>query len=297
MKHIIQSVEFYITNVCNLTCTGCNRFNNYKFTGQQRWADYKEIYSQWAKEITPLNLAILGGEPTLNPDFMDWFQGLRKLWPQPMLVAVTNGYRINKVNGLYDFLLANRFNTHLSVGIHNEDHKDFIMQNIEEFLVGPIKYELVDTDPYHQYMYATDANKVKLKIEYNWWFHQGALVKLSDDPETFTLHQSNVDQAHEICHSKYCHHMMDGKLYKCGAVALFPEFANQHNVQLSDEDRELMLSYAPLTIDASYEEKKMFLENLPNAIPQCKFCPEEYHGEQIYAVEKKVKFHKKVTNG
>ena len=33
--------EFYITNVCNLSCNGCNRFNNYKFRGFQRWEDSK----------------------------------------------------------------------------------------------------------------------------------------------------------------------------------------------------------------------------------------------------------------
>ena len=47
----LNYMEFYITNVCNLTCTGCNRFNNYKFKGFQRWADYKEEYTQWSKEF------------------------------------------------------------------------------------------------------------------------------------------------------------------------------------------------------------------------------------------------------
>ena len=30
-----------------------------------------------------------------------------------------------------------------------------------------------------------------------------------------------------------------------------------------------------------------FIENIKNPIPQCKFCPEVYHGEQIFALEKK----------
>lgn len=37
----LDYMEFYITNVCNLTCTGCNRFNNYKFKGFQRWTEDK----------------------------------------------------------------------------------------------------------------------------------------------------------------------------------------------------------------------------------------------------------------
>jgi hypothetical protein len=32
--------------------------------------------------------------------------------------------------------------------------------------------------------------------------------------------------------------------------------------------------------------KNDFIKNLKNPIPQCKFCPEEYHGDQIFALEK-----------
>ena len=56
-------VEFYITNVCNLNCTNCNRFNNYAFAGHQRWADNKEFYQQWAEILDVQEISILGGEP------------------------------------------------------------------------------------------------------------------------------------------------------------------------------------------------------------------------------------------
>ena len=87
---------------------------------------------------------------------------------------------------------------------------------------------------------------------------------------------------------------MNGKLYKCGAVALFPEFAKQYTVTLSPEDHELMLGYQPMTINDTAQQKQEFLNNLPNAIPQCRFCPEEYHGEQIFAEEKKVVFQRSI---
>jgi hypothetical protein len=110
----------------------------------------------------------------------------------------------------------------------------------------------------------------------------------------FTLHQSDVEKAHDICHSKTCHHFMNGKLYKCGAVALFPEFSKQHEVVLSPEDQQLMLSYRPLEVADSFQTKKDFVKNLSNAIPQCRFCPEVYHGKQIYSEEKRVTVHKVV---
>jgi MoaA/NifB/PqqE/SkfB family radical SAM enzyme len=115
-------IEFYITNVCNLTCQGCNRFNNYKFSGFQRWNDYKDLYTQWATELDIGNISILGGEPLLHPEFMLWLTEIRKLWPRTPLSTVTNGYRLNQIDGLYEFIQNHCSNTSLSVGIHNKCH-------------------------------------------------------------------------------------------------------------------------------------------------------------------------------
>lgn len=287
----IGLVEFYITNVCNLTCQGCNRFNSYKFTGYQKWSDYKDVYTQWASEIQPSSIGILGGEPLLNPTYMEWLSGIRALWPNTMMGTTTNGYRLNKINGLYDFIHEHKENTFLSVGIHNKKHTKMIMGHVQSFLKGPLKYQFNHRTAYHKNMIITDSNDVKLQVEYNWWFHQGAIV---NNGESLTLHNSDPQKAHDICHSKTCHHFMNGELYKCGAVALFPEFDKQHKLSLSQEDREIMESYRPLRISDDFSRKQTFIKELRNPIAQCKFCPEVYKGEQIFAEEKKViKIHAK----
>ena len=285
-KFHLPTVEFYITNVCNLACEGCNRFNNYKFTGYQKWNDLKEIYAAWANEIKINHISILGGEPLLNPDFMQWISGIRDLWPNAVLRVTTNGYRINMVKGLYQFLREHQKNTYISVGIHNKLHKKLIVDKVKNFLQSPVKVEFDGQNPYQQFLTITDKNNISIKVEYNWWFHQGALIKDPDSMQ-FTLHQSDVIKAHEICHSKYCHHFMDGKLYKCGAVALFPEFEKQHKINLSSDDYQLMHKYQPLAINDNPEVKELFLKHIRDPIPQCRFCPEEYHGKQIFAQEKK----------
>ena len=71
-KVVIKKAEFYITNVCNLTCSNCNRFNNYNFRGWQRWSDYANEYSIWANKVRLQRITILGGEPLLNPTILDW---------------------------------------------------------------------------------------------------------------------------------------------------------------------------------------------------------------------------------
>jgi uncharacterized radical SAM superfamily Fe-S cluster-containing enzyme len=102
---LIDKLEFYITNVCNLTCNGCNRYNNYKFSGWQSWDEAEPILTRWAEKIDIRHPVILGGEPLLNPDIVKWIKGIRKLWPDHSGVQVqSNGTRIDRVPDLADAL-------------------------------------------------------------------------------------------------------------------------------------------------------------------------------------------------
>lgn len=282
-KLYIPYVEFYIINVCNLACPGCNRFNNYNFTGYQRWNDYAEVYQQWAQEVDIGSIAILGGEPLLNPTFMEWVQGIHQLWPRKKLRIISNGFRLDRQTDLYSVLKQHR-NIELWVGIHNKQHKQEIVQKVKDFTQAPHTVNFNSDNAYQQYMIITDANGVKVKIEYNWWFHQGAIVKQDN---ALSLHQSDVVKAHNNCHMKTCHHFIRGELYKCGVVAVLPEFDQQHTLALSTEDRQLLTGYKPLQISHSWEEKQRFVNNLDQPIDQCKFCPEQYNGDQIWAQQKR----------
>ena len=279
----IPYAEFYIINVCNLACAGCNRFNDYNFTGYQRWSDYAEVYQQWAEQVDIGSIGILGGEPLLNPTFLAWVQGINQLWPGKKIRIISNGFRLDRHADLYPILEQHR-NIELWVGIHNKQHKSEIIQKVRDFGQAPHTVTFNTDNPYQQYMTITDARGVRIKIEYNWWFHQGAIVKTDG---ALTLHQSDVARAHDICHMKTCHHFIRGELYKCGVAAVLPEFDQQHSLTLSAEDRELMLSYRPLKITDSGTAKQQFVNSLDQPIDQCKFCPEQYNGDQIFAQQKK----------
>ena len=282
-KPIIPYVEFYITNVCNLACAGCNRFNNFNFTGYQKWNDYADQYAQWAEQVDVGSIAILGGEPLLNPTFMQWVGGVKDLWPGRLLRIITNGFQLNKVAGLYDVVNNNK-NIQMWVGIHNKQHKKEIFDIVTEFLHGELTTEFNQDNQYQQYAIVTDENNVKVRIEYNWWFHQGPVRTIDGLPK---LYNSDPEKAHKICNMKTCHHFIRGKLYKCGIAALVPEFDQQFPIALDDEERKLMHSYQPLTLEHTAEEKEQFIKNLSNPIDQCRFCPEEYNGDQIWALKKK----------
>lgn len=287
-KYEIDYAEFYITNVCNLACPGCNHFNNFNLKGYWRWNDLKETYSQWSQELDIKSIAILGGEPLLNPEFLNWAVGVSELWPDCMVRIISNGLQIDRVKGFYDVLKSNP-RIKLWVGIHNKKHKQEIINKVKKFLSGDCTIKFDQSNYYQSYMLITDSNNVTVRIEYNWWFHQGAIVK-NLETKTLQLHSSDPEKSHAICHMKYCHTFINGLLYKCGPAALFNVFDHQYPLTLNDSDRQLLTQYQPLSINDSNEHKIDFFKNLKNAIPQCKFCPEAYQGDQIWA-EKKTKLH------
>ena len=117
-------------------------------------------------------------------------------------------------------------------------------------------------------------------------FSESAIVQNSSGK--LTLHQSDPARAHEICcmAQNGTVHFIHGKIYKCGPSALFEEFDQQYQLDISDEDRKLLSSYKPLTVDNFEEYHVEFFESLANPIPQCKFCPEEHNMRTIYPLVK-----------
>jgi organic radical activating enzyme len=286
-RHLLGYAEFYITNVCNFNCTDCNRFNNHYFSGQQKWEDYADVYKEWSKIVHFKSVGILGGEPMLNPTFLEWIDGIATLWPIPTIAIITNGTRLNKVKGLYDTLVKYKGRVWLDISVHNESREDHIINESIEFL------DAIETNDVHGSTGTlTDKNKIKIRISSLSEFSKNALIQ---NGEEFSLRNSSPIKAFKVCFSKTCHHFDKGKLHKCGVTALLPEFYKQFYFNVSEKDKKLMHSYEPLTIDHSLEHTAKFMEGLQKEkiIPQCKFCPESVSTTTLRAGTDKVRIKKK----
>lgn len=280
----IPKLEFYITNVCNLTCDHCNRFNNLNFKGWQAWDDYAEIYSAWAELIDIEHIVILGGEPLLNPTIIDWVRGLSKIWPGYHQI-LTNGTRLNNVKGLYDAICQNK--TWMGISIHNFDEIETLFNEVEKFLKSPItKSTGKEGNKYGADFSFKDKNNVEIPMWIQNEFTKSALIHQPDGK--ITLHSSDPSTAHDHCAiaKAKSYHFIRGKLYKCGPVALFPELDSQFGLDLTQEDRDLIHQYQPLTIDNFDEYHSDFFKNLDNPIPQCKFCPGKNDFSKIFPLIK-----------
>jgi len=208
------------------------------------------------------------------------------LWGKRIQI-LTNGTHINRVPGLYDALNNYRESMFkaknwIGVSVHNANDLERHFEEGKKFLKGENIQFLTKEQTRNGSDYAfVDDNG----MEVHYWlqdnFHKSAVQK--DDQGKFTLHQSVPEEAHNNCgFVKYqCHHFIKAKLYKCGPVALFPEFDDQHKFNISDEDRKILHSYHPLSVDEFAQRGQQFIDNIDNVIDQCKFCPSQRTENQI----------------
>jgi hypothetical protein len=289
MHQIPHKVDFYITNVCNLTCEDCNRFNNHDFKGWQKWSDYADTYAKWSKKIQLKAITLMGGEPFLNPTLADWVQGLNQLFDTDVQI-LTNGTRFRFAQNLYPTLLyrgpRNREMNHIGVSLHVPSEFETLDADIRSFLQGPIIAKPKGDNPWNSDWYYQDANGVVINVYLKDQF--GASAIHPNHVGQNTLYNSNPNIAHANCSFVQfkAYHFIRGQLYKCGPVALLPEFDQQHPLALQDDDRQLLNSYKSLTVDNFDSYHTEFFDNLDNPIPQCKFCPEQFNAKPIFPVRK-----------
>ena len=297
----VPNIEFYITNVCNLTCSNCNRFNDHDFKGWQRWSDYESQYQQWSQNVRLQRITILGGEPLLNPTICDWVDGINQFWQKPVQI-LSNGTRLNHVPNLYDRLIKFSMPNQgwkknwIGISLHNENDRERCFDEIRKFLRGKITY-VHQSDPRNADNSWTYGGQHGFVDEYGMricvWeydsFYRAAVQKTPDGK--FALFNNDAVQAHRDCgFARFkCYHFIRAKLYKCGPVALFPEFDQQHTFDISEQDRQLLNSYLALSADEFETRGQEFLSHIDDVIPQCKFCPTHNNqsNEKIYAVNKK----------
>jgi sulfatase maturation enzyme AslB (radical SAM superfamily) len=280
-RRLIDRLEFYITNVCNLTCSGCNRYNNYKFSGHWTWAEAEPVLTRWAEKIEVRHPVILGGEPLLNPDIVAWINGIRRLWPRLGGVQVqSNGTRLDITRGLYEALDPDVGNW-IGISLHAEEHKEPLFERIRNFLKHPITETENPTDPVGSKYQFVDVNKNYVHVWSNDTFVQSNIIEQANG--RFGLYNSNPDVAHENCTYRRFknYHMINGRIYKCGPVALMPQFDDQYSFDLSDEDRAIMRGYRGLGVDEYDTRGQEFLDTIDRVVPQCKFCPESYDYKPI----------------
>ena len=88
---MIPYFETHITEACNLKCRGCSHFSVFAKPKHKDLGEFEREYARLA-EIEEIGIMrLMGGEPLLNPDFMEYLRIARKYFPDSHICLVTNG--------------------------------------------------------------------------------------------------------------------------------------------------------------------------------------------------------------
>ena len=106
---MIEYFETHITEACNLKCRGCSHFSVFAKPHHKDLGEFEREFKRLA-EIEKIGIIrLMGGEPLLNPDFMEYLRIARRYFPHTKLVLVTNGLLADRLlpyaDELWDLLV------------------------------------------------------------------------------------------------------------------------------------------------------------------------------------------------
>ncbi len=248
MPFQIPYLELLITHQCNLHCDGCANYSNYGLKNEMKFEENREYLRLWSRRISPDTLRILGGEPTIHKNLIDYVNLMHFLWPSAERHLVTNGAFLHRHKELPELLRATGTSLHLS--FHSSDPKYLewirpIFAHLKTFEGVNISY--------------SDYRKFKR-------LHRGVGASMlpyeDNDPVQSWLH----------CPANQCKTIWGGRLWKCGPIMGLRSVLNRFGLEDSP-DWARYLAYEGLGLDASEEELHRFLAQGPENI--CNMCPKE----------------------
>ena len=135
---MIPYFETHITEACNLKCRGCSHFSVFAKPKHKDIAEFEREFKRLS-EIEEIGIIrLMGGEPLLNPNFMEYCRIARRYFPNTSISLVTNGILGHKLVPYEDELKRLRINVTISdyhldkqnKDIHTELHEKGSLYNI-----------------------------------------------------------------------------------------------------------------------------------------------------------------------
>jgi len=183
----LQYLEIHIVDHCNLNCKGCSHFSPLSSKNFLNIIEFEKDLNQLKKHISSIDqLRLMGGEPLLHPELVDFLRIARKIYPNDRIAVVSNGILIPKLKRNV-FLALKKFNIELHLTKYPTDK-----QNLESILVKlkrfSIEYYLLETDVFYRH--------IDIK------------------------NQRNKRDSFNICRkSYYCPALKNGELFQCSGLA------------------------------------------------------------------------------
>lgn len=268
MKHKIEHVEFMIINSCQLSCSACATFSDLKHSGYATWEEDKKDLVVWLQRLEPECVGLMGGEPFMNPDILNWITGLRKLLPNSQIRVPTNGLLLEKKLDIVD-KMHDLGNCVLKISYHTDSQG--LRKTIKQILN---RYDFKPVTEFGINRWSTQ-NNFKFQINSPSTF----LKSFLNDYKNMLPHDNNPAESFNICVAQRCAFLYKNKLFKCSTAGLTPDIHQRFGSPNLEKWKPFLNT--GLSHDCSEEELSKFVKNFgkPNKI--CAQCPTNKDTESL----------------
>lgn len=210
---MIDYFETHIEDACNLKCRGCSHFSG--LVKKSRPKDLAESEREFARlsEIEEVGtIRIMGGEPLINPQFIEYLRIARRHFPDSNIVLVTNGILVDRALPYRASLVE--LNIHTTVSNYHIPIQDF--------------------------------SKIE-RLPYLDTCEKGAMYNISLDLEG----KQDGGRAYELCdlHQNSWYFLRNGRFYPCCVAGCIKDFWEHFGLDFGFEQEELGIDIFTHTAD------------------------------------------------
>lgn len=237
-RPILPYLEMNIIDTCNLDCKGCTHFSNlFQGNTEMNLDDFQRDLKQVAQNVKILSLRLLGGEPLLNTQLLEYIKLAHKILPETSIHIVSNGLLIPKQNvDFFNCLKENNIRIDISLYLPTLKMKEKIVDVLE---INHIEYSLSG----------------KIDRFYRTINEKG---------------NSDIIVAHNSCLQKQCTFLRHGRIYTCpyeGMIYKYIEYFHLEHFKLNPD------TFGVDIYDESVSWCDLF-KNLCKPIALCAYCSE-----------------------
>ena len=224
-KQTLPNLELHLTHSCNLACESCSHYSNQGHRGMTSLSDASAWMKLWRSRLNPRLFSLLGGEPTIHPQLTEFVLLTRRNWPAAQIRIVTNGFFLHRHPNLPD-MIRDVSNALIVISVH---HASPEYQERLKPVMGL-------TNEW--------AQRYQIKIVTEQVFDHWTRRYHGFGSAMLPMEDNNPRRSWEICQSRYCPQLFEGKIWKCAPLAYLPMQHAKYNLS---EKWKPYLEYQPLS--------------------------------------------------
>ena len=277
-KFDLPYLEFMVMRNCNLSCEGCTTFSDHRHPGH--YPTVEEIISDlksWSTRLNFDHLGTMGGEPLLNPHIEDILVQVREHFPNTTIRFVTNGLLLHKHKTLID-KMHQLGNVIFKITKHVNDER---VKSIVKYIMDRFDWEPVTEYNINRWL-TTNSFRFQINAPEKFFrTFKGTYFNMQP-------HDNNPVEAFEMCVQKTCPLLYQGKLFKCGTLALTPDMLSKMG-QIKKPEWQPYVN-GGLALDSSDDALAKWIKNFGKPHAVCRQCPSRNDKESVIDHKNNVTF-------